>query len=66
MFEWQKALFFILLNWVPFVNNGRFQIIEVIEGFILKERFFEIRRGSYIMGIIYLSVKPPPANKINF
>ena len=40
MFEWQKALFFISLNWVAFINNGHFQIIEVIEGFILIERFF--------------------------
>ena len=28
-------IFFISLNWVEFVHNGRFQIIEVIEGFIL-------------------------------
>ena len=40
MFELQKALFFISLNWVEFIHNGRFQIIEVIEGFIVKERFF--------------------------
>ena len=40
MFEWQKAFFFISLNGVAFIHNGRFQIVEVIEGFILKERRF--------------------------
>ena len=40
IFEWQKALFFISLNWVAFIHNGRFQIIDVIEGFILIESFF--------------------------
>ena len=40
MFEWQKAFFFISLNGVAFIHNGRFQIAEVIEGFILKERCF--------------------------
>ena len=45
IFEWQKALFFISLYLVVFVLNGRLQIIEVIEGFILKAP------------IVYLSVK---------
>ena len=36
----KKALFFISLNWVAFIYKGRFQIIEVIEGFILKGKFF--------------------------
>ena len=45
IFEWQKALFFISLNWVVFVLNGRLQIIEVIEGFILKAP------------VVYLSLK---------
>ena len=40
MFEWQKVLFFISLNGVAFKHNGRFQIIEGIGGFIMKERFF--------------------------
>ena len=40
MFEGQIALFFILLNRIAFIHNGRFQIIEVMVGFILKERFF--------------------------
>ena len=56
MFEWQKVLFFISLNGVAFIHNGRFQIMEVIEGFILKGRFFFIRFKSYFIRI-YLSVK---------
>ena len=35
MFEWQKALSFISLNWVAFIHNGLFQFIGGIEGFIL-------------------------------
>ena len=38
MFERQKAFFFISLNRVAFIHNGRFQIIELIKGFVLKER----------------------------
>ena len=56
MFEWQKSLFFISLNCVAVTHNGRFQIMEVIEGFILKGRFFFIRFKSYFIRI-YLSVK---------
>ena len=40
IFEWQKALFFTSLNWVAFIHNGRFQIIDVIEGYLLIESFF--------------------------
>ena len=37
MFERQKAFFIISLNRVAFIHNGRFQIIELIKGFILDE-----------------------------
>ena len=52
IFEWQKALSFISLNWVAFTHNGLFQIIEGTKGFILLERFFLIRCGLYFIRII--------------
>ena len=57
MFEWQKALFFISLNWVAFIHSGRFQIVEVIEDFILEDFFFEFVVGRILEGYIYLIVK---------
>ena len=40
MFEWQKVLFFVALDGVTVIHNGCFQVIDVIEGFKQKARFF--------------------------